>query len=338
MKCIIRKGISALKCNKCGAEINEDAKFCPMCGSLVEAGPEVQKDTYESNQPNMYGNGVFGGQRGVDAATLSRNTMRSRFNSPLFITGFILFSIMVVMNACSGFFAETIFEDMFSMMNVFSYGSYGGSAVDFEQAMQYIRYTFDSMYIVMGVVTLLMSVPSILSAIGMWITWGQSKKGYVVKTSGITLIKTGVLINMVMGIVGITVAIIASVICAVAGGMEGGYVGDILMIIMVAVVIGLIVGLVLMILYYSRLNKLLREARNAISGRAFFVPGIILICIFWGISALSALSNASTFLMVGSVYMTLFSVVQCAAYVLFVIWLVGTYSKMKYCAQQMSGL
>lgn len=39
-------------CRKCGGKIDEDAKFCPICGNKIERGNEIQPDEITSSEKN----------------------------------------------------------------------------------------------------------------------------------------------------------------------------------------------------------------------------------------------------------------------------------------------
>ncbi|MCQ2547909.1 MAG: DUF4190 domain-containing protein [Clostridia bacterium] len=47
-------------CNKCGAEVPEGAKFCPVCGASLEAAEEV-KENVETVEAEKVTNGDFAG-------------------------------------------------------------------------------------------------------------------------------------------------------------------------------------------------------------------------------------------------------------------------------------
>ena len=179
--------------------------------------------------------------------------------------------------------------------------------------------------IVMFLITLLVSIPTILICIGMWLTWAKAKANQLHNTTGLTLIKVGVIIEMVLIIVSLSICIL---ICLIAA-FGAGYISDEVMLLMLLYVLILIGALVLCCIYYNKLRALIASAKNIATGMNYVIPGIIYLCVFFGIAAFFTFISLFIYLIAGSIMMFFISLMQTALYVMLIVYLVNVHNKLK---------
>lgn len=217
--------------------------ICPKCGRTIPDG-SVCPCSY--NTPALSSNPAV-------------NTLKTIGSSSLFLVAAILLSVLPLLSIAG----------QMSVGDAVSDFMYYAMQLDLDPSVFYpILNAVDSASIVSAVFS---SVPAILIAVAMWITYAscRSTQSGNVSTAGLTICKVLSIISLVCACIGGACALLVTVIMLIAGGtmMEdiayefGDSIGQATMAVIVVVCIAVIAVLVLMILYEASVIKTINRIK-----------------------------------------------------------------------------
>ncbi len=249
-------------CTKCGQNVPDGTTFCTNCGAKLGApGPAARPAAP-----------MGGYQRPTGSAALS--TLKSTFASPLALAAIIAYSVTVLcslINVISGMSGSANYLYMIASMTGLGY-----------EIMQYGS--------LITVIVVLLMVPQVLIAVGMWMTYVSAADPLSpsLRTGGLTVnrvisIVYGVLMCILTAVMDIVLFVL---IAEMDGYFDTGY--------LVGILLAATAALVLVIVFYFKSAKLIKEfSDTALTGIApakvsVFVPVMsIIIGVFSFISLFS---------------------------------------------------
>lgn len=225
-------------CPKCGYQNAEGAAFCQKCGTQLSPVSSAQPypQPIAGSAPQRNGASV----RNVPAGIA---VLEKVCTGPLILVAVIAFTAATVFNLISSISSASGSLDYFYQM----------------AAMMGMARSFGNLYYAsQGAITFLAvigSLPNILIVAGLWIAYASvANKQYAgMKTSGLTLIKVILIINLVC--ICIFFAAVEVVLLAAIVNLANSYYGSSVVGPLVGVMIGIAIALVLLILYYVKAVK-----------------------------------------------------------------------------------
>lgn len=303
-------------CQKCGTHNSNGSTFCVSCGSpLYNSAPPVW---------NMPPAGAIPVEPTAQLGQQVCATLKSLATSPLLIIAAICYSLVLVLNLLGS--ANAV--DMSAVYDLLR-----------ELGISYneLREMVTDLQSVSVIITFISMIPSILVAVGMWITIGSGakKQSKQMTTSGMTMIQVIQIINTVMGSLAVLFLLL---IVLIAGGMASDYSAEASAIIAICAVV-MVLAAAFMIFYNVMIISTIGKIKNSIrtnqpnSKISMFVA---VMCIISG--GCSALSIPTSILSIPSV-VSILSLVMTAAYpILFGILLISYRSRMRELEYQLNSM
>lgn len=208
-------------CSACGSQVDDHAKFCPVCGAPMEfpqqtpttvnaqpPEPPITEETanarYASGDPGYGGYRpeapayrapmpAFGSSEAAkpDRGAGVREAIRSSGATPLTLILAILLSVTLLISLITLFDRGTMLDTLSGI------GAISDDLGDAFEEIGDIAETGSILSIMMG---LLISAPAILIVIGLWVVFGsmQNRGRNPIPSGGLTLIKVALIIKLVL--------------------------------------------------------------------------------------------------------------------------------------------
>lgn len=240
-------------CPKCGHPAADGVRFCEHCGTpLTQSGGE-QPEAYI--QPE-YVQPAYAGPRSMGAG---RALARSVAMSPLFLTGAIAYSVMIVATLIASLTGgNSIYAALMNYIQMLS--SMG------VPELNELTYQLSSTLYTMGGVslvgTLLGMLPSLLVLAGIWMTFAAAidRNDTPASTAGLTIIKVLQILNLVC--ICLILAVVEFILI-LALIMSSNYVSDATPVVIVVMIVVAFV-FALMIAWYVNLIKTIGSIQQAL--------------------------------------------------------------------------
>lgn len=291
-------------CAKCGTQNDDNAVYCHNCGAVLRPqggaggpsggaaggrGPAVGAGG--SRQAGGYmpyggaGAGFAPGNAAAAAEGSQTRALRELILTPLFLVAAIALSSQVILGILAAIAGAAPYAAM--IQNIINEtGMYEYSEYSYQ-----LSHALSSGNVFSAIVS---NAPSVMIAVGLWLQYSYARKrDQKMGTTGFTMIRIILIIQLVGICIGLALAVIGSLIGMVAAGRydEGGKV--IAVIVLVVVLIALFGALV--ILYYFKILKMLDSAISIISHGIRTAQASMYVIIFTfisgGLSCLSALGS-----------------------------------------------
>lgn len=291
-------------CAKCGTQNDDNAVYCHNCGAVLRPqggaggpsggaaggrGPAVGAGG--SRQAGGYmpyggaGAGVAPGNAAAAAEGSQTRALRELILTPLFLVAVIALSSRVILGILAAIAGAAPYAAM--IQNIINEtGMYEYSEYSYQ-----LSNALSSGNIFSAIVS---NAPSVMIAVGLWLQYSYARKrDQKMGTTGFTMIRIILIIQLVGICIGLALAVIGSLIGMVAAGSydEGGKV--IAVIALVVVMIALFGALT--ILYYFKILKMLDSAISIISNGIRTAQASMYVIVFTfisgGLSCLSALGS-----------------------------------------------
>lgn len=249
-------------CPKCGMQNADGAGFCGRCGApLTAANPNAARPAQPAApvqpqvQPVPAPAPVQPAQQVPRSSHPVLNEVKTLGASPLFLVAVIALSASLLFNLIQLFTGNTFIvnwtigilglEDLYS-----SSSSFLGSMVSYAMGELFeVLEVVDVVATVFGVIGL---IPTILMAVGLWLTWAAAndRTSGGMRTNGLSMVKIGAIVKIVTTLIGNGVMAIFALVMAVACG-ESYYFEDatpMFVFMMLALLAGIAVTIVYAIL------------------------------------------------------------------------------------------
>ena len=264
-------------CSNCGAKLADGTSFCPECGTPVKQNTPAQ-GTYSQNPVNngapvySYNHAGYSyngnAQRQNSAVNAAGNPLfgilKNLGSSPLFIVCASLFTLSLLLSfwyAVGG--QNQIVGAIYRMAREFGFDDYLWSY-------------FNPISTGIKVYSVISLVPSILVAVGLWMTFASAHNKYEpsVKTAGLTMIKVINCINLLWSIIVLAVVEILGIvsivgITSVSYNAYDSYYGyyEKPSAYMIGFVVGFMIAFAVVfffeILFLAKINKTINSMKNA---------------------------------------------------------------------------
>ncbi len=186
-------------------------------------------------------------------------------SSPLFLVAVIAFTLTLVLQLIGSFGAANYVDKIIGTLYQLAYEI---DSYELIEALNQFTYYLDFNLITLssGVGAFTGMIPSIIVAIGLWLTFaaGANKKVSTFSTSGLTVLKVMNTITLVFTCIGFGLGaigmLIATIVLAAASSEA-----VVLVILAIVFIIFVIVG-IFNIIYYSKINKTLKSAKQTALG------------------------------------------------------------------------
>ena len=299
-------------CPKCNNEIPEGAHACPACGEApnASASPEVQDAAeipavfeFKADEPlpnvpspvyapvaERAGAEITAGSADAVRADISTgivDAVRAAGRSPVFLVAALLYTGTIALGAIAYFSSLNLVSGLFDALDIGAYS-----------IMSYLS----AVSITTGYLFALS--PQLLICIGLWMFYAACAEGGPrIKTTGLTLVKSGVIIYLVLVCLAAAVVFIAGLVLLLVWIGTQSYV-PVEAVVVVAAVFGIImILLALVISYYAAILRIIGVVRRAcLSGQpqkrvTAFVPVVNII-----VAAFGLISAALTFALPSMIY------------------------------------
>ena len=289
-----------MKCLNCGKSVPDGNLFCPNCGAAVSADSPSPSSARAANPrmdpPGSYGPSgsvqpplPAGGYTGADRAPAGIKILRSLSGSPKFLAAAVSFTLSIVFSLIASSTSVTsLIYQLNSLMNQAGIGDTDISMME-EEVMQYAS-QINGYSFLLG---LLMSIPAILTALGLWLIFfaGKNKQSNEFSTSGFTVIQV---INIISFVFSCIVSALAVVLTIAMFAELTGYVedsGEVIPVLIITLIV-LVIAIVLPLLYLFKIIKMVGGAKKmAITGSpvecaSVFVGVIVMLSILPHLSSL----------------------------------------------------
>lgn len=227
-------------CPKCGNQLEQGNSFCSKCGAAQ--GQPMQSQPMQSqpmqSQP-MYNS---------PAVSPVIAAVKGIASSPLFLTAVIIYTLSLLLSFANSLAPMRNVYQIMQLLNLDYYMDY------------YIDYG-----VIAGITTtfsIIGMIPSILMALGLWLTFAASKNNTFpgFKTAGLTIIKVLTIISLVWVSVAAGLLTIVLIVAATVAIVEGEAAA-------MAIVLGVIlvaVGVTLSIVYYAKIVQTINAVKNSV--------------------------------------------------------------------------
>lgn len=226
-------------CSRCGSKNADGAHFCKNCGIALDGYSEnIIPTTYAQNM-RMQTQPVL-------------NMVKEMASSPLFLIAVIAFTAQILFSIIGAFLSGP---------NTIAAISEIAKVVD----LPYKAYAIlDRLHLVGGapitIAVVLGQIPSILIAVGLWQTYLSAVTRTSMNTSGLTMIKVIIVINLVLSVIGLTTIEILLLLLTIAAAEAG-----IAAAIMVALVMAFAAVFSFNIVYLTKVIKTINTVKNTIA-------------------------------------------------------------------------
>ncbi len=214
---------------------------------------------------NAYGQPMYAQPIYTRPATLQRppiaavSALKQVIASPLFVISAIMFTLLFLFNVYSVLMADKSFATtIFFYLEKFDLGFY---------SLYEIWDIIDAIVTVLKVISVLSLIPALLTAIGLWVSFGASKnqQNPMMSTAGFSVLQAGAIINLVITCITCLPIVIIGFVFLSTGYQQG-------MIMGLAV---LLVGtpyVIFAILYRSKIIGSISSASSCARGRTLAEP------------------------------------------------------------------
>lgn len=241
-------------CPKCGQPYTEGTRFCAHCGTpLQQEGPATHAPQ-PGTPPQTFSTGVA-------CADPVMNLLRRLATSPLYLTGAIAYSCMILFQLISPIFSNSMGGAMDQYLGLLlRYGNMGmGELAEVMDQLEWISPMLQGASLGSALVG---QLPNILIAAGIWLVFASAmdRSGQPLKTSGLTLIKVIVIIQTVLiGLLALIVMVGLFILMAALANYEDSVVPFFLVMIAIFAVV-----FALAILFYAKLIGTVSTMQNSI--------------------------------------------------------------------------
>lgn len=245
-------------CSNCGTKLADTAVYCQTCGIKVSS-PQPN----EAAQPQPQATPVYA------PPLTAMGVLKQTAASPLFLTCAITFTAAIVLNILRSVDFIYLIPDLcFALYNLAGeLGLYDAADAIARFCDQVLMPFFDSSnvgFLAMGMIIteFIASIPAMLHALGLWLTYAQGKstRSQAFKTGGLTLIQVLNIISLVYVCIAFgSIAIMLLLGCFMCAAIPGAYIGTVALFTAFIMIVA--IG-VLAILYYVKLIKTIRAAKN----------------------------------------------------------------------------
>lgn len=241
-------------CPKCGQPYTEGTRFCAHCGTpLQQEGPATHAPQ-PGTPPQAFSTGVA-------CADPVMNLLRRLATSPLYLTGAIAYSCMILFQLISPIFSNSMGGAMDQYLGLLlRYGNMGmGELAEVMDQLEWISPMLQGASLGSALVG---QLPNILIAAGIWLVFASAmdRSGQPLKTSGLTLIKVIVIIQTVLiGLLALIVVVGLFILMAALANYEDSVVPFFLVMIAIFAVV-----FALAILFYAKLIGTVSTMQNSI--------------------------------------------------------------------------
>lgn len=241
-------------CPKCGQPYTEGTRFCAHCGTpLQQEGPATHAPQ-PGTPPQAFSTGVA-------CADPVMNLLRRLATSPLYLTGAIAYSCMILFQLISPIFSNSMGGAMDQYLGLLlRYGNMGmGELAEVMDQLEWISPMLQGASLGSALVG---QLPNILIAAGIWLVFASAmdRSGQPLKTSGLTLIKVIVIIQTVLiGLLALIVVVGLFILMAALANYEDSVVLFFLVMIAIFAVV-----FALAILFYAKLIGTVSTMQNSI--------------------------------------------------------------------------
>ncbi len=268
-------------CQQCGTRNTDSVSFCQNCGAPLTKG----QSAYQQPNPTLQYQQTMHSQHAGASSGLA--LLKQLCTCPVALVAIIaytaaaLFSFMNSINGSSGIFAYIYqLADMLDMEDMI------WNIYDYIQSASLI-----SMIIRM--------IPTVLIAIGLWITYASAvnKNNTGMKTSGLTLIKVILIINLVCICIAFGMVEIFALVAAV--NLSNSYFGSSTLGYLVGAMLGIAIAMTLIILFYVKavksINTIRLTAQSGIPSDKVSAYVAVMAFIMGGFTALSIFGSHGAF-------------------------------------------
>ena len=245
-------------CSNCGSKLGDTAAFCQTCGNKVKAAQPK-----EALQPQVQPQATYASR------ITPMSVLKQTVSSPLFLICSIAFTAAIVLNIIRSadiiYMVPGLYELLYAMAD--SLGLYEvmetlEELYELEVVQNLNSYSFGFMAAGAMLCTFIASIPSMLCALGMWLTYAQgaNKRREGFKTGGLTLIQVLAVISLVLICIMFALVGISLILgCFIAAAYPGTFAGT---VILFAVFLVVVAAAVLAVMYYVKLLKMIRSVKN----------------------------------------------------------------------------
>lgn len=223
------------------------------------------------------------------------NVLKNVGASPLFLVATILYSAGILGSIIASFFVRSDLSNILYMM--YQMG------LDVSPVMPYIDQVLEASRSSSVITAILGAIPTILIALGMWMTWASCRdmRSGNVTTTGLTVCRVILMIYRVLVIIGMVLVAIGGVVMLVGGvslggrGSGYGYAGvglAVVAVLMLFVGVGLLV--LLLCFYNSAIRAVTRIRETARTGVPDNRISMFLIVMIWIMAVLAVISGLSS--------------------------------------------
>lgn len=230
-------------CPKCGRPYEEGMRFCEHCGNPLPQ-PSVGGYAPQAGIPQSEGPMESSSSNPV------LNLLRQLAKSPLYLTGAIAYSCMILFQLISAMTSNSMMGVVDQCLNfILQYGN-----MDMDATGMMLERLNDIIPMMRGASlgsALIGQIPNILIAIGIWLVFASAvnRSGGPMKTTGLTLIKVIAVIQLVLvSLLALLVVVVLFILMAALAGYDDSVVP--IFLVLVAVMIGFFA---LAILFYVKL-------------------------------------------------------------------------------------
>lgn len=318
----IKLGGIFMICSKCGNYTPDGFNVCSVCGALLEA-PTPQQPVQQQpvQQPVQPAAPVAPPPVAYVAPPVNSplsthpvlNTLKTLGSSPLLLVAIIAFSAALVFSLINAFVTPAIDLSALGLSGL-GYAAYE------------LREVLDILNTVIIVFTVIGMIPSILMALGMWLTYAaaSNRQDNGMKTTGLTLVQTGTIITMVTTILLLGILSIVALVLAAAAS-EVYYMEDTVPLF-IGLFFGLLIGLALCIVYYVFVLNAIKSVKTTAKTGVPTIKAIMFVAV------LAIIGGAGNFISVFSadgVVGVISSLLSATANILFGVVLLSYRSKMQ---------
>ncbi len=268
-------------CSNCGSKLADTAAFCQTCGTKAGVPQPQVQPTYA--EPVT----AFG-------------VLKQTAASPLFLICTIAFTAAIVINILLSALITLMIPALCAWLYKFLHalGLYEVADVlaefyelDFVQGLQSYDFTLGYAFAALMAVAFIAAIPSMLCALGMWMTYAQgiNKRSAVFKTGGLTVIQVIATISLVLVCILFGIMAIALLLgCFIWAVVPGGFVAAIPLFTAFLMIVG--IG-VLAVIYYAKLLKMIRSMKKVARGDTSEPYASVYVAVWCFISACSVASS-----------------------------------------------
>lgn len=222
-------------CPRCGHPNEEGMRFCEQCG-------EPLAEAVQAAQPPRMAYAAWGQEENAVVHALKKLAL-----SPVCLTGIIAYTCRILFLLASSFTGNQLLNNLLSYASTMA--ALTGEGYELSQALYGMAPVLRGS---IGIGTLIGLIPTILVAVGMWMTVAMAadKTGKPMKTSGLTMIRVIVIIQLIAISFLALIAELLLVLLAVAIGQEVSGAAPVLVAVILLVTILFIVD----ILYFVKLT------------------------------------------------------------------------------------